>query len=781
MYKLFLILFGFSTLMGQSLAVLEGKITESERGLSLPGCNIIIENTGSGTVSDSAGQYSIKLREGSYILKFSYIGYQSVTRRIELSPKEYKSLDIVMKPEILQEKVVTVLGDKTDNSIVAKKIERKNIRQMPTVYNDVIRSVKILPGVTSNNELSSGYNVRGGNFHENLLYLNGFEIYRPFLLREGVEENQTLVNPDMVSALEFYNGTFAADFGDKLSSALVLDYGQGETDQIKGNLRADFLNAGATANYRKDNFGIIAGARYSYPGMFLNELHTSGSYKPEFADIQVALNYDLDKKNRLEFLFIHAYNKFDLKPEEWTGHFKSDRGGEYNAVAITYDGYRDYIYNTTLAGARYRHYFSDKSDLSFDFSWYSSGEEEKNDLRSDIFYDPDASQPGAGREFLKSATEVVDNLFDLEAFRTNLRFNIQFGNHLLKSGVEYDYYNLSDRVDEYFSESANENLIRVPRIIQKESLLNPYSFSVYLVDKYQINENILLTGGLRYSEFGFNDETVLSPRFNFSWRIDEKNLVNFNYGVYYQAPFYHEIRYLDENSASDLKSQRAIHYIAGWERTLRKDLMMQVEVYYKDLDNLIPFYYDNMKLEYIGGNKREGYAYGLDISIQGNLVEDMKSWITYSYLNSKDRDKESEEDYKRRILDQTHTIQVFLQDRIPKRPNWQAHTRFILGSGYLYHPRKVVTDDQDNSFIEVDLDNMEEFLFYFRVDMGLSASFKIGDSNELIAVAEVMNVFNNYNIAGYSWIQVFSDIKYPVKVPHIFSKRFFNLGVEFRF
>ena len=245
------------------------------------------------------------------------------------------------------------------------------------------------------------------------------------------------------------------------------------------------------------------------------------------------------------------------------------------------------------------------------------------------------------------------------------------------------------------------------------------------------------------------------------------------------------------NSAPKLKAQRSIHYAAGWEYKFKEKLKFNLEAYYNNLSRLIPYYIDREKTEYLNSNSDEGYAYGFELTVQGEIVEGLNSWIGYGYLNTKERTKLADgtfTDYRPRLTDQNHTIQIFLQDRIKKHPNWQSHFRLLFGSGYLYNNREIVTDPKTGrKYIKVSVDKVYTIPFYFRVDMGLSANFDIGDFKNLVIIAEVLNLFDHNNYGGYRFIQmplkdlVGNNTVRTIAVPQVLSKRFFNLGLELKF
>ncbi len=279
-------------------AAVSGKIITSSDKNPLPNCNILIKETSSGTISDSRGEFEIKLPYGEYTLIASYIGYEKFEKRFSLSSENRRiTLLIELKPAAILGKEVTVTGDRKPQSIVVQEIQQTDIKNMPSIYGDVLRAVQILPGVTSNNELTSGYNVRGGSFDENLIYLNGFEIYRPLLLRQGIEENKSLINPDLVDEIRFYNGSFPSSFGDRMSSALEANYNINKIDSLSGIVKTDLLNSSLALKNKFGNLKLAGAVRYAYPGMFLDGLQTNGDYRPKFLDVQILANYSINNNS----------------------------------------------------------------------------------------------------------------------------------------------------------------------------------------------------------------------------------------------------------------------------------------------------------------------------------------------------------------------------------------------------------------------------------------------------------------------------------------------------
>jgi len=634
-----------------------------------------------------------------------------------------------------------------------------------------MRTVKILPGVSSNNELSSAYNVRGGNYDENLIYLNGYEIYRPFLLRQGVEENQSLINPDLVQNIRFFAGAFPARYGDKMSSALEVNYDRNPNSGLHGIVRADLFNLGLAVRDRIGKLSWSAGARYTNPDLFLSSLQTKGTYRPYFIDGQVLMKYAFTPHVNLELFALNAYNQFDLIPDSWTGHFISNivRG-----VQFSFQGRSDYSNRTVLTALRYRHRLREQTQLTLSAARYVTQEEENRNLFGEAFFLPDAQNPEEGPEFLKTRTEFAANFVNLETYEFKSTLSAALANHGLQAGITLRLQNLNRLTNEFAVEVGPESLPEEQIIESGRHRLDFNAVSGYVQDDIAFGNKWQLNLGVRALHYSLTDETLISPRAALYFYPSPANSLNLRWGVYYQPPLFYELR--TDNSA--LKSQKSIHTILGWEHRFSESMTLQVETYYKQLDRLLPFYLEQLKLVYLNQNRNKGYAYGLDLMLQGEVVQGINSWLGYSYLNTKERPIDGSADFSRRLLDQRHTLRFFLQDKHPRISKAQAHMRILFGSGYLYHPRVPAPDETGETVLQIDFNQSNKLQYYFRLDVGFSMRFGLPHNHDMIVVAEVQNAWNVLNVLSYSWFEIDDRL---VRIPHVLSRRVFNLGMEVAF
>ncbi len=780
-FSFILLLFITSQTTAQPLyGVIRGHVMDAESELPLFNCNIVIEPGNRGTTTDSTGAFTYRLPFGNYRVLFRYLGYEAHEESITLSASQSEiTFDIDLESSMMVNQEVTYVYRHLSETTI-QELEETDIRRVPTVYADVLRSIKILPGVSSNNELSSAYNVRGGNFDENLIYLNGYEIYRPFLLREGVEENLSLVNLEMVEETRFHGGAFPARYGDKMSSALEVDYKRDHEQRIQGTLTGNLLYQSAVVHNRIGDLGWIAGVRYSTPERFVEGQQTSGKYSPEFIDGQLLVDYRTSESSSLDLFLLSSNNSYTIEPDLWEGHY----GPWYDprAVKIYYDGERSYSTRNNFAGLRFTKRLTQYSRFYAAVSYLNTVEEEDIDLYAELFEGENDEYYNPQQELLKTRTELADNLLELNTSELQVGYEFPWTIHAFSVGANLRRMEMQSRVDESFTETSESLAGDAPHIVNEDRTLDLNSYSVFLQDDITFSPQWQATVGVRYLHYDYTGENLLSPRAGIYYKPSLLNTLSFNWGYYYQPPFFYELRNKPDDIAENLRSQLAIHYILGWEHNFGPDLTLTTAFYYKQLDNLIPYYMEQMRLEYEDDNNMEGYAKGFDLMIQGKIVERLNSWLGYSYLDTRERFTDRPGGYQRRALDQTHTLRFFLQDQMPQLPFMKAHLRILFGSGYRYHPRSVETDDATGlPTIEVDYDYTERYQYYARFDAGFSAEIPINTGMEIYILGEVLNMFNHTNVANYSWINILPGSDRPTRIAQIYPGRFFNLGVELRF
>ncbi len=552
-------------------------------------------------------------------------------------------------------------------------------------------------------------------------------------------------------------------------------YRQPEKKGWQGGVRADLFNAGAFVIGAQERWKAVAGIRYSNPGTFVNKLQTAGDYQPRFYDVQLSALYQIDSTRQVEMLLVQSDNRFDLTPSRWTGNFKFNLF-DVRAVEIDYQGGQEYRFSTGLQGIRYRQQISAGQIFQISLARFASDESEYTDLLGTVYYNPGAGNPNNADEVLKYRNEQVDNRLNLSEYRLKAKWRWSSRKHRIEAGGEWSQTRFRERQLQGAAEDTARSGVENPSLWQKSLRLQRKMYAFFLQDNWAVYHRWKIRLGVRANYQDLTGETLLSPRLGMDFLASPRNRLYANWGVYYQPPFFYELRYASPQDLANIKSQRAVHYVAGWEHRFQRPLRFQAEWFYKALDRLLPFYQQELQLVYLPRNRHRGYAAGFDLQIQGELAPGLNSWIGYGYLKARERPANGEGRAFPRLLGQSHTLRIFLQDKSAVHPNIQAHVRLLYGSGYYYLPETDLSATGPGGLAEIlDYQNLRKYQAFARADLGLSGNFKIGPA-QLIAMAEVLNVFNNINVASYRWIQVFAGES--VRIPNIYTRRFFNLRLE---
>lgn len=752
---------------------IRGRVIDKETDSPIIGCAVKIPVLQTGTLTNAEGVFVLSVPKGRYQTFFYHVAYEHTSIIFQADSKTTNdTFTVRLLPEVLQKPEVKITGKKNE-VISAQEIQAADLQRIPTGFNDVLRDVTILSGVVSNNELSSAYNVHGGAATENLIYLNGYEFYRPFLLKQGSEENQTMINPDMVKKVEFFNGAFPADLGDKMSSALSVQYNASQDEQWKAKARASLMNSSFVAGKKMGNWDILAGGRYAYPDLFLNSQHTSGSYHPFFADFQLLTTYTLPDKSKLEFFGLISKNTYNLTPSHWTGYFAIGRD-MISAVDVNFSGKREYSFSNSFGGLKYTKVFNPASTIVLSVSEGFSTESEYADVTGEYFYVPDADNMNDERQYLKNRYENADNTLKIYQTDFHAEWLADFSGNAITAGAFTRLRSLHDIVNEHAYDISSLPVVEQPINNTVDRHLRPNEYGIFILDNVKPRPGVNLTFGFRGTYVAVCKEYLVSPRLQVSWLVSPTHTLFAGWGYYYQPPYYLESR----NNDIPLISQRAIHYSIGWENKFKSNVLFRMELFYKKLDNLIPYYTEGQKVIYTGTNSRHGFATGADVLVQGEVVTGLQSWIGYGLLFTQDKPN-SGGSYIRRLSDQTHSLLIFLQDHFKRYPNWQVHTRFLAGSGQLYFSRSSVYDSTAKKYyMQVNMNHPEEYFLYLRVDMGCSAWFEIAEKKRLTVTAEILNIFNHNNYASYQFVQAWKDVPRPIKIPEVLTPRFLNIQVE---
>ncbi|MCT2409610.1 TonB-dependent receptor [Chryseobacterium antibioticum] len=688
------------------------------------------------------------------------------------------------------------------NDITNVKISAKDAQSVASISGGIEGLLKTLPSVNSNTELSSQYMVRGGNYDENLIYINDIEIYRPFLIRNSQQEGMSIINPDMVSAVNFSAGGFEPKYGDKMSSALNIYYREPEKFELSGE--ASLIGGRLTAGLASKNKKLTAlfSGRYRNTNLVLNTLNEDTDFNPTYWDFQSYINYHFNDKFSLSFIGYYSKNDYEMVPKA-----KSVTFGSLNqpiTVNIGYRGQEQDMYKNMMGTFSMNYKPSDKWKLTLDSFAYQNREKEYYSIASGYeiqTFDPITQSPNPSFD---GGGQIEHARNDLYVRTYGTQFRAKFSPNIntdIEVGFKYEKENLNDNTNEWkLVDNAGYSIPRPiddPRTggtgdlnlfyhIAGKNNIEPSRLSAYAQYSqkfYWGASKIFVNAGARVSNWSFNKETIFSPRFQFAIKPDWDTdmLFKLSGGVYYQAPFYKEIKDLDGNFNSNIKSQRSMQLILANDYEFYmydRPFKLTTEAYYKKMDDLIPYYMDNVRIRYSGKNNASGYAYGIDTRLFGEFVPGVDSWLSASYARVYEN-IDGRGDIPR-PTDQRFRFAMFYQDYMPKFPSMRVNLTLVYAMG-LPNGAPVFTDPYQYQ---------KTLPSYKRVDLGLSKVFIDskdkknrsgfwGNFEELTLGVQVFNAFNINNTVANQWITDYNtNVMYPVPVR--LTGRFFNVKLEFK-
>lgn len=798
-------------------ATLKGIVFDANKNV-LSGVNIAYN--GGGTQTDASGFYILKIpAEERVTLTFSYLGFENTVVSFSLKAKEELEFNPVLSQKIEQINAVVITGDTRDRIQGIVTISPEAVRRIPGANPGVENLLQTLPGVSSNNELSTQYAVRGGNYDENLVYVNEIEVYRPFLIRSGQQEGLSFVNTDLVRDIDFSAGGFQAKYGDKLSSVLDITYRRPVSFGASVDASLMGVNVAVEGLSKNGRLSGIVGARYRDNSLVVNAKQTETNFKPRFTDVQTYLTYTFNDKFELGFLGNIAVNKYDYTPLTRRTNF----GTIANPIALLvyYDGQEIDKYETYFAALKGTYKPSDELTLKFIGSAYQSQEQEYYDILAQYRLGTPNSSIGDKNvgevEFTEGVgAQLTHARNDLDAVFINFQHKGQYNLNkgLLEWGLKYTNEDIRDRLQEYEIIDSAGFSIRppLPDLVNDQPYTSYDSPIVPFTDARAYNDVQIA----RFSSFGqysqrvdlknaqlwynlgvrtqhwtvkgeniaSNSQTVVSPRGQLSIKPDWKEDMVFRIaaGVYHQPPFYRELRDSLGTVIPEVEAQRAIHLVVGqdwsfdlWDRPFK----LVSEAYYKDLDNVNPYTLENVRIRYRARNNATAYAYGLDLRLNGEFVPGTESWVSLGIL--KTQENIDERGYIDRPTDQRFKLGVLFQDYMPTIPNMRLYLNMVYQSGL-----------PGGSPSYADPYNFQLRLpFYFRADAGFSYVFVdenrkqpethwLSKFKELRAGFEIYNIFDRQNTITNTYVRdVSSQRQYAI--PNYLSPRVFNIRLSAKF
>ena len=787
----------------QSLIKVSGIIYD-EKNQPLPKVSITLVGLSGIAVSNEQGKYTIQSRLSNFSLRFKLVGYQTETIKFSEQKGADVKKDIFLKPDVKELKGVKITAKQNELNN-AKSINVTDLASLPAVSMNFEAILKTLPGVSTNNELSSQYSVRGGNFDENLIYVNDIEINRPILIRNGQQEGLSFINPDFVSRARFSAGGFNARYNDRLSSVLDVRYDKPDSNEYI--LTAGLMGFSATAKTNFKNSHLLFGFRRKDNRNVLGTQDQKGSYRPNFNDFQALYQYNFNQKFSINTLLNFNSGSFKLVPQSRETQFgtittpmrlKVDYEGQEIDDYYTYGGAVTALFNPNkdVSIKWINSYFEIKERERFDIDGNYVFEEVDNDYAGGDF-GPIRKNRGLGNQY-----SYARNTLNSSTTSTELKLEQRIGKHDFTYGARFEQAKYVDKINEYsyldsagYILPANTNSFTFEDAIFTNNHLKINTISGYLQDSYAVSSKTDIQFGLRASYNDLSSELLLSPRLLMLYRPDEQKLWRFTAGIYRQAPSYRSIRDLDGSLNLNQKAQRSYNLSAGYDvafNGLGTRLKFTSEIYYKYSDRMIPYTVDNVRIKYLATSTAKGHTYGADFSLGGELVKDLLSFFRVSILSAnqdvindsyvtKDANGQNQTiypGYLKRPTDQKVNFSIFFQDRLFKSPTYKVHLNLLYGSRLPIGAPQIKTYTDDFSIPA-----------YRRVDIGFSNDFLDASAkrkpqflsryfNSIIAYVEVFNLLNINNTVSYLWLKDVNNVNYAI--PNYLTGRQLNFKLIFK-
>jgi len=784
-------LFAFYSMQAEAAKVkIYGTITD-EHDNPIELAMIRIVGGKSVAVSNLKGQYHLWIdMKDSVVIVYSMIGYRT---RKHVVQDIADSVMVNMKlPSLgiqLDEATVKAYKRQTD---AMQRISPQSVKLMPsTTGNGVEDLVTTQMGVSTHNELSSQYNVRGGSFDENVVYLNGQEVYRPMFARSGQQEGLSIINSNMVNDISFSAGGFPAQYGDKMSSVLDITYKRPE--HFEASLGASLLGSDAYVGFGNKKFSMMNGLRYKTTRLLLGSLDTQGEYDPRFLDYQNYSSWRPNEHWTIDFVGYLSNNQYNFRPEDRETKFGTMEDAKI--FRVYFDGQEKDLFKTVYGALNLKHSFDSKTDLSLLSAYYQSKEQETYDIQGQYWLNETTSQEQLG---VGTYLEHARNFLTAGVMNMQLKFHKQFGNHNLQTAVTYKIERVKENATEWeMRDSSNYSIphsltaLNLIYNLRAKTELKTNRLEYYLQDIYRIHLPsglFTLNYGARLTHWSWNNEVLFSPRISFAWipSFNENFTFRFASGVYYQSPFYKELRDTVTSNGNtrvelnkNIKSQRSIHFVLGGDyqfRMLSRPFRLMSELYYKKLDNLIPYDVDNIRVVYNGQNMSKGYAAGMDFKLFGEFVPGADSWITLSLMSTKETILGHTIP---RPTDQRYNVSLFFTDFFPGTTRWKMTLKAAFADGLPFGVPHGHLDERPfraPPYRRVDLGMNYRLLN--NEDHHLRSGFYSMLKNTWLGV-DVFNVLGINNVNSYYWITDITNNRYAI--PNYLTGRLLNVRLLLEF
>ena len=783
-----LLLIGSTYLHAQSFT-LSGTVSDEE-GNAIELATVSCLDQGAVTVANLKGEYSLTLRSAdSVVVKFSMVGFQTRTRVLR-NPKGKQRLLITLYPmKELDEVVVT---EKRRQTTATEQLDTKDLRNTPsTTGNAVEELVQQQAGVSTHNELSSQYNVRGGSFDENSVYINGTEIYRPLLIRSGQQEGLSIINSDMVEKIGFSSGGFEAKYGDKMSSALDIQYRK--PTRLEGILQASLLGGNVFLGYGNRKFSMSHGIRYKTNRYLLGSLETKGEYKPNFLDYQTYITWSPNKRWDLEVIGNISENHYNFSPSDRETSFGTMEN--VKSFRVYFDGQEKDIFRTLFGTAAITYHPTEKTHIKLQAAAFHTKEKETYDIQGQYWLDDTQTSENLG---VGTYMEHARNYLTANVASAKLTVNHKAKRHDIEGGITMKWEEIEENAKEY--EMRDSSGYSIPHTgkrldliysLASQQKISSTRLEVYLQDTYRFQTGNAekpdlwtLNAGVRLSNWSYNKETIISPRVSLALipGFNENMTFRLSTGLYYQAPFYKELRDTTTINGrtivtlnNDIKSQRSIHFVGAFDyrfRLANRPFRFSAEAYYKILSNLVPYNVQNMKVVYYGENLAKGHVAGLDLKLYGEFVPGTDSWLTFSVMSARQKINGVSIPLP---TDQRWGVNLHFTDYFPGTERWKMTLRLAFADGLPFGaPHRGLEYQQFRAPAYKRADIGMSFLALGKPDQ--EPSFR---KPRIWVSVEGLNIFGISNVNSYYWVTDVTNQQYAV--PNYLTGRQINGKVTVEF
>lgn len=769
--------------------VLTGKVLDDD-GNPVELATVSCVKQGKATMTNLRGEFSLDLSSSdSVVIRFSMIGYKT-KERVLRRPRGRQNLQITLYEGSTMLNDVTVT-EKKRQTTATQELDIADIKNAPSASGNAVEDlIQQQAGVSTHSELSSQYNVRGGSFDENSVYINNVEVYRPFLVRSGQQEGLSIINGDMVDNISFSTGGYEAQYGDKMSSALSIKYRRPQ--KTEGKLSASFLGGSAYLGLGNKKVSWSNAVRYKTTKALLKTFETNGEYDPQFIDYQTYLSYTPNKRWQVDFIGNISQSKYNFYPSDRETSF----GTQYDVknFKVYFDGQEKDIFRTFFGSLSIKRNISSRTSLSLIGSAFHTKEQETYDIQGQYWLTQTNAQDNLG---VGTYLEYARNYLTANVASAKLMLEHKTGKHNIQTALTFKWENIEEQSREYEMRDSSGYLIPhngselyMIYSLAAKNKLTANRTEFYIQDTWRFNnaaENTFYTlnYGLRFSNWSFNKESIVSPRISLAIvpAFNHDVTIRAAAGLYYQAPFFKEVRdtttlggvtYATLNNK--IKSQRSIHFIGAFDyrfKLLDRPFKFTAEAYYKALSNLVPYSVNNLKITYNGMNECSGHAMGIDFKLYGEFVPGTDSWITFSLMKTN-------MNYRGQSIpmptDQRYAVNLFFTDYFPGTDKWKMALKLAFADGLPFGPPH--TDNERQNF---------RAPAYQRVDIGMSyRAYKNEDANRkgfgiknVWVGVDCLNLLDHSNVNSFYWVTDVSNYQYAV--PNYLTGRQINAKISVEF